>query len=185
MPAWFRSDRAAPWVAGALLAVTFLLAYLGKAVCLGGEQGFWAETRYCYSDVNVLWGLRGFDVDAVPYAGPPAGYDPPYVLEYPPGMTFPAWTIAAVTETREGFFDLHAVSFAIAAAVTLWGADRALTASRRRGDRRSRWRLLGIALSPGLLLFGLQNWDLWSVGLVALGLAAAAPRSSGGPRSWW
>lgn len=181
--AWLR--RMAPWVAAGLLAGALLLAYLGKAVCLDGETGFLGRTRYCYSDVRVLWSFRGFDVDAVPYAGPPPGYPVAYSFEYPPGMAFPAWLIALATDSRRGFFNLHAVSFAVAAFVALAGLDRALTTrvDGRPGPQavprgpvagRSRWRLLGLALSPGLVLFGMQNWDLWVVAVVALGLGAAA-----------
>lgn len=161
----------APWVVAAVLAVTIVLAYWGKAVCLDGETGFWGLNRYCYSDVRVLWSFRGFDVDAVPYTAPPAGYATDYVTEYPPGLAFPAWVIAAVTETREGFFNLTALTFVAAAFVTLRRLDAALVALGR-----SRWRLLGFALSPALVLFGMQNWDLWAVVFVAAGLAAAATR---------
>lgn len=162
-------ERAAPRVALVLLLVTLALAYGGKAACIDGEHGFWRVTRYCYSDVRVLWNHRGFDVDAVPYAPPPADYPVEYTYEYPPGLAFPAWSIALVTDSRRAFFDLHALTFAAAAVVSLWQLDRALVALGR-----SRWRLLGLALSPGLVLFGMQNWDLWVVAAVAAGLAAAA-----------
>lgn len=163
----------------------FGLAYVGKAVCLDGEQGFWGRTRYCYSDVRVLWDQRGFDADVVPYTAPPPGYEPDYTLEYPPGLAFPAWMIAEATDTRAGFFNLHMLTFALAAGVTLWASDRALRAARRDGARRSRWRSLGIALSPALLLVGLQNWDLWAVALVAVGLLAAARRRPYRAAVWW
>ncbi len=169
-------DRAALWVSLAVLGGTLLLAYGGKAVCLDGEPGFWGVTRYCYSDVRVLWGYRGFDVDALPYAGVPPGYPVDYTFEYPPGLAFPAWLIALATDSRAAFFNLHAVTFAAAAVATLWQLERALTDLARTGRPRSRWRLLGFALSPGLVLFGMQNWDLWAVVLVAAGLAAAARR---------
>ncbi|MGH3441436.1 MAG: glycosyltransferase 87 family protein [Nitriliruptorales bacterium] len=166
-----RPGSVAPWGAAAVLVVTISLAYWGKAVCLDGETGFWGLNRYCYSDVRVLWSFRGFDVDAVPYTPPPPGYVSDYVTEYPPGLAFPAWLIGVLTETREGFFNLTALTFAAAAFVTLRRLDAALVALGR-----SRWRLLGFALSPGLVLFGMQNWDLWAVVLVAGGLAAAATR---------
>lgn len=182
-----RWQRLAPWVAGAALVVTFGLAYAGKAVCLGGEDGFWGMTRYCYSDVRILWSFRGFDVDAVPYAEPPADYPTEYTLEYPPGMAFPAYLIGLLVDTQRGFFNVHALTFAAAVGAGLVALDRALQAIR--GDTRlrcrSRWRTLGFALSPGLILFGLQNWDLWPVGLVALGLSAAARRRPHAAAVWF
>lgn len=171
-----RWQAAAPWAAAGCLAIAFALAYAGKAVCLEGETGFWGMTRYCYSDVRILWNFRGFDVDALPYAGPPAGYVTDYMFEYPPGMALPAYLIGLLVDTQRAFFNVHAVTFAVAVGVGLWALDRAIRAINADPQLapRSRWRTLGLALSPGLVLFGLQNWDLWPVGLVSLGLAAAA-----------
>ena len=166
-----RLERAAPWLAAVLLVGTLTLSYVGKAVCIAEEAGFWGITRYCYSDVRVLWSFRGFDVDALPYAGAPPGYVEDYPIEYPPGLAFGAHAIALATETRRSFFNLHALTFAVAAAVAMWQLDRAL-----RGMGLRRTRLLGFALSPALVLFGMLNWDLWPVALVAGGLAAAVRR---------
>lgn len=177
--------RAAPWVVGAALALALFLAWAGKAVCVDGESGFWALTRYCYSDVTVLWSQRGFDVEALPYAGPPPGYPIDYTIEYPPLLAFGAWLVSLVTDSRAAFFHLNALSFVAAAAASLWYLDRALAASRGAGWRRSRWRLLGVALSPGLVLFGMQNWDLWVVLPVAVGLAAATRGRSLTAATWF
>ncbi len=175
-----RLAGAAPWIALGALVVTTGLAYVVKAACLEGEtyrrmaeilggSGFWDYTRYCYSDVHVLWFWRGFDVDAVPYAPLPADYATDRTFEYPPGIAFPAWLIARATSTRAAFFNVHALTFMAAAFATLWALARVL---RLLG--RSQWRLLGFALSPGLVLVGMQNWDLWPVSLAAVGLMAAS-----------
>ncbi|MDP8961955.1 MAG: glycosyltransferase 87 family protein [Actinomycetota bacterium] len=175
-----RLPSAAPWLALGALVVTLTLAYAIKAVCVGGQPAFWGDTRYChsdawllrsfrYSDVSILWSLRGFDVDAVPYAPPPGDYPTDYTFEYPPGLTFPAWLIALVTSSRAAFFNVHALTFAIAALATTAALTNAL-----RALGRSPWRLLGFALSPGLVLFAMHNWDVWAVALTALGLAAAS-----------
>jgi uncharacterized membrane protein len=177
--------RAAPWVVAGALCLTLVLAWAGKAVCIDGETGFWAVTRYCYSDVIVLWSQRGFDVGAVPYAGPPDGYPVAYTLEYPPGLVFPAWGLSLATASRAAFFHVHALTFAVAAALALRYLDRALEGTRGPGWRRSRWRLLGLALSPGLVLFGMQNWDMWVVLPVAVGLAAAAGGRSVRAAAWF
>lgn len=184
-----RLARAAPWVALGCLVVTLWLAYWGKAVCIDGETGFWAQTRYCYSDVRVLWSFRGFDVDALPYLPPPPGYPEAYVTEYPPLLAFPAAVIALLTETRRAFFVAHAATFAVAAFATLVLLVWSL---RRRGQPP--WRLLGFALSPALVLFGMLNWDLWAVALAAAGLhaavrgrttAAAVWFGLGAATKWW
>jgi hypothetical protein len=180
-----RLVRAAPWAAAVALVATVLLAYLGKVVCVDGRPGWWAVTAYCYSDVHVLWSWRGFDVGTVPYAGAPAGYPVDYTVEYPPGLMFPAWLLALIADSRRMFFDLHAVTFAVAAAVTLWQCDRALRTEGAPGWARSRVRLLGFALSPTVVLFGMQNWDLWSVAVVACGIAAASRGRSGTAAIWF
>lgn len=177
--------RAAPWVVAAALLLTLTLAWAGKAVCVDGETGFWAITRYCYSDVTVFWSQRGFDVGAVPYSGPPDGYPVDYTFEYPPGLAFLAWGLGLLADSRSTFFHLHALSFAAAAALALWYLDRALAATRGDGWRGSRWRLLGFALSPGVVLFGMQNWDLWVVLPVAIGLAEAARGRSLRAAAWF
>ncbi len=173
-PLAHRYDRVAGRVTLAALLATLALAWVGKAVCVDGQEGFWALTSYCYSDVHVLWSHRGYDVEALPYREPPPDYPVEYTTEYPPGLAFPAWAISRVTGSRSGFFHLTALTFALAALVTLERLDRALLELRGEGWSASRWRLLGFALSPGLVLFGMQNWDLWVLLPVAIGLAAAA-----------
>ncbi|MCA1713498.1 MAG: DUF2029 domain-containing protein [Actinobacteria bacterium] len=152
-------------------------------MCDDGPRGVWGDTNWCYSDVRNLWDKRGFDVDAVPYAGPPtvggetANGQPPepypvdYVFEYPPGMGFPAWLIALATTTRTSYFIVTAITLALAGAITVWQLDVAL-----RALRRPRLRLFGLAASPSLVVFGMQNWDLWSLAPVAAGMAAAVRR---------
>lgn len=167
-----RGTRAAAAGIGlvALLVASVALAYVGKAVCLDGERGFWAYTNYCYSDVASLWDRRGFDADVFPYADGAAEHLPP-TLEYPPGTTLPAYAIARATGSRRGFFDLTAFTFAVGAIVTLWQLNVAL-----RALHRPRLRLLGFVLSPTLIVLGMQNWELWTLPLVAAGMAAATRR---------
>ncbi len=175
-----RLTGAAPWLALGALVITIAAAYAVKAACLDGGtydrlagilggSGFWDSTRYCYSDVHVLWFWRGFDVDALPYAPLPSDYATDRTFEYPPGIAFPAWLIARATASRAAFFNLHALTFAAAAIASLCALARVLALLGR-----SQRRLLGFALSPGLVLFGMQNWDLWPVSLAAVGLLAAS-----------
>ncbi len=156
-------------VAGAavLFLVVLALSWWGKAVCIDGEEGFWRATRYCYSDVRVLWSFRGFDVDALPYAGPPPGYPTDYTFEYPPGLGFGAHLVALLTDSRRGFFTLTGVTLAASAIATF-----AAAAWWMLRDRLPVERLLLLALSPAVLLFAFQNWDLWAVA-PAFGAVAA------------
>lgn len=167
-------------VAAGLFLVVLGLSWWGKEVCLDGERGFWAITRYCYSDVHILWSFRGFDVDAVPYAGAPVGYVENYVFEYPTGLGFGAWVLALLTDSRRGFFNLNAFTLAICAIVAFVACARVL----RRADR-SPWWLLGMALSPALLLFGFQNWDLWAVAPAVLGVSWAQRGRPVGAAVWF
>ena len=165
------------------LAATLALSFAGKFVCDDGPRGIWGDNNWCYSDVRNLWDKRGFDVDAVPYAGPPTvgpettdgqppePYPVDYVFEYPPGLGFPAWLIALATTTRTSYFIVSAITLALAAAVTVWQLDVAL-----RALRRPRLRLFGLAASPSLVALGMQNWDLWALAPVAAGMAAAVRR---------
>ncbi len=156
-------------VAALLFAAVLVLSWAGKAVCIDGENGFWRVTRYCYSDISILWSFRGFDVDALPYAGAPAGYVTDYVFEYPPGLGFGAWFIALLTDTRRGFFTLTGLTLAASAMATFAAATWVVLR-----DQRDPTRLLLLALSPALLLFAFQNWDLWAVAPAFLAVAALA-----------
>lgn len=167
-------------VATTVMVAALAISYAGKAVCLDGELGFWADTRYCYSDVNVLWSHRGFDVDALPYDGVPQAYggDRDYTFEYPPGLAFGAHGIALATSTRAGFFNLTALTLAAAALLTLRIGRRAWERDLSTGERPA-WashplRVLGVAASPSLLLFAFHNWDLWATLPAVAGMALAA-----------
>lgn len=167
-------------------AVTALAigAWWHKTLCLTGQDTNWFDTHWCFSDVNFLYALRDLHVDLVPYTPGTA-----FVLEYPPGMAFPAWLIALLVDSTYAFLTLTAVTMAGAAAVTVWASFDAVEAAGR-DPMRVPW----ILVSPAVLLFAVQNWDLWSVAVVALGVRAAVrgyPLRAGGwfgvgaAIKWW
>lgn len=182
----------------AALVLTLWASYLSKAVCDESRSDFMAFTNYCYSDVLVFWTVRDLEVDAYPYRDPgdwPAGLEgerlspPPDVVEYPPLTGIGMWVVALATSTLPGFFALTAATLAVA---TLLGFELL----RRLVDRERlpRWRLLGFALSPGLVAVGMQNWDLWLLPFVLGGLLAATSErrhlaaalfAVGASLKWW
>lgn len=168
-------------VVGLFLALTLSLAasYASKAVCADGRSDFMSFTNYCYSDVLVFWSVRDLEGDAYPYRDPGSWppdlaegqrlSPPPNVVEYPPLTGIGMWIVALTTTTLPAFF---AVTGLTLAAATLVGFE----ALRRLTDRLGlpRARLLGFALSPGLIAVGMQNWDLWLLPFVLGGMLAAA-----------
>ncbi|MFT5223315.1 MAG: hypothetical protein ACI867_001630 [Glaciecola sp.] len=160
--------RQVAFVFASIFLLVLAASYVGKAVCVDGERDFWAVTRYCYSDIHVLWGFRGFDVDALPYAGAPAGYVVDYTFEYPPGLGFGSWFMALLTDSRRGFFALTSVTLALSGIATFVATTAVL---RREGA--SPWWLAGLALSPAVLLFSFQNWDWWALAPAVIGVAFA------------
>jgi glycosyl transferase family 87 len=152
-----------------VLSLALLMALVPKLLCLDQLAAGEPERHWCFSDLKALYDQRGFDVKAVPYADPPAGYPVDYVFEYPPGIGLPAYGLARLSETRLQFFWLNAVTLLLAAAFTAWALDRAILALGL-----PRRRLLMYIASPTLVVFALHTWDLWSVAPAAGGLAAAA-----------
>ena len=122
------SSRSRPaarrWRFAAVAVVVFALGALQKATCLG-EPSSDVLRKYCFTGLQFLWRLRGFSVDAVPYAGPPPGCPFDYVLEYPPGLAFGTWVLALVTHSRAGFFLLNALVSAGCLALAVWQTDMA------------------------------------------------------------
>ena len=163
------SRWASPVVMGAILGVTLLLALVPKLLCLDELAAGEPERHWCFSDLKALYDRRGFDVRAVPYADPPAGYSVDYVFEYPPGIALPAYGLARLADTALEFFALNAATLLLCAVAVAWALDRALIALGR-----PRQRLLLYVASPTLVVFALHTWDLWSLGPAAAGLAAAA-----------
>ena len=161
--------RVTPLLVSGTLAAALLLAFAPKLLCLKQMAAGVPERHWCFSDIKALYDQRGFDVKAVPYADPPAGYPVAYIFEYPPGIGFPAYGLARLANTRLEFFLINALTLLLAAAVAAWALHRALASLNL-----PEWRLLLFAASPGLVVFGFHTWDLWSVAPAAAGLAAAA-----------
>jgi uncharacterized membrane protein len=124
-------------------------------------------THACYSDLPSLYYARGLADGEVPYLGQPKDHR----VEYPVLTGAVMWLSAQfVPDASSGedrgrwFFDLNLILFACCLAVAVVATS--LT------HRRRPWDAALVALSPGILLAGSINWDLWAVMLLAVAMLA-------------
>ena len=154
-----------------LIILTVLAALAGLAVkgyCRA--NGWQAPGQFystCYSDFPDFFRNRGLGTD--PFAFLTAGnlFDYPVLVGFVAGAA--AWLVPGegVTDARIlGFFDVNATLIAAVWIVTV-------LATARMSQRRP-WDAAMVALAPGIVLAGTINWDLWAVGLLALGMLCFA-----------
>lgn len=151
-----------------LIAVTTLSAVVAVLLKSPCRLGGWGQPAVyyagCYSDWAALYGGRGFAED--PFAPFAAGAS----FEYPVLMSVVA-SIAAVISQTLPFSDLNPslaywdVNFVFTA--VLWIITVVVTA---KSAGRRPWDALMVAVAPGIILAGSVNWDLWAVGLLAVGM---------------
>ncbi|HUR61386.1 MAG TPA: glycosyltransferase 87 family protein [Candidatus Thermoplasmatota archaeon] len=148
-----RLRRALPWAVVLLLTcLTLAGGFWLKEQCVNGS---WQqpESWFCYSDMGILWGDRGFDKDRVPYLEE--------FNEYPPVIAAIQYTAALATSTHDAWIHANEAVLAVCALATA-AALMAMT--------RPSWRPLAFALAPSLALYAFHNWDLAAVLLAVLGL---------------
>ena len=78
-----------------------------------------------------------------------------------------AWLVPGqgVSDARIlGYFDVNATLIAAVWIVTVLATARM--------SRRRPWDAAMVALAPGIVLAGTINWDMWAVGLLALGMTS-------------
>ena len=146
------------------------LGFLNKAACRGGDWNVYLKQfqAHCYTDIYPLYFNEQLSAGKVPYTGHPVEY--PVLIGA--AMQAVAWMVRPISDPfvrgRE-FFDVTVLMLALCAvAGTL--------ATAYLAGRSRRWTALGVALAPGLILASFINWDLISMALVALGMAAWAAR---------
>lgn len=144
-------------------SATFVLGAVRTLPC--GLTGWRSPDRYewmCYSDIPVLYSLRGIVDGALPYLGD-SGTQP---LEYPVLTAAFAWLAALLTPSHNSaaFYWVNVVLLLACFLVAL--AATALTVPQRV------WDGLLLALAPSVLLAGLINWDWFPVALTSVGLLA-------------
>jgi uncharacterized membrane protein len=178
-PAGARVRRSPSRIISILLVFTAVVCMLGLLAKQPCRANAWTGDNIypdlCYSDIGFLYRLRGdFADNSSPYAGPSDN-----ALEYPVLTGGFMWASAWVTGVVDGsddetgrsrtFFDITVLMLVACALVT--------TVLVARTARSRPWDAALFALSPGLLLAGFINWDLFAVALTAgFGLAWARRR---------
>lgn len=117
----------------------------------------------CYSDFPEFFRLRGVGDGTFPLLSPGSLFEDPVVMGLIAGAT--AWLVPGegITDARIlGYFDVNATLVAAVWIVTV-------LATARMSQRRP-WDAAMVALAPGIVLAGTINWDMWAVGLLALGM---------------
>src|SRR5262249_30890024 len=128
---------------------------------------------HCYTDIYPLYFGRGLVAGQVPYFDHSAKYDP---VEYPvvigAAMEAASLVVHPISDLgvrgRE-FYDVTVFLLGICLVIGV------LATAYCAGPQR-RWTALAVALSPGLILGALINWDLIAMAVTMLALAAWAAR---------
>ncbi|MET3720202.1 MULTISPECIES: glycosyltransferase 87 family protein [unclassified Arthrobacter] len=121
----------------------------------------------CYSDFPEFFRDRGLSEDPFTFLSQGSLFEYPVVMGLIVGAT--AWLIPGdgVTDARIlGYFDVNATLITAVWIVTV-------LATARMTQRRP-WDAAMVALAPGIVLAGTINWDLWAVGLLAVGMLCFA-----------
>ena len=154
-----------------LLAGTavFWLGFLRTWPCVSNN---WLDPdRYeamCYSDIPILYSLRGLADGDIPYLEWPADG---HTWEYPVLIGALVYVLALITKLLTGgtqdsvvFYVVNAVAAYAFFLGTLWGVSAYV--------KRRAWDGLMLALSPAVFLASFVNWDWPAVMLTVLALLA-------------
>jgi uncharacterized membrane protein len=155
-----------------VLIILTVLAALGALAIKGycRVNGWQSPDQFystCYSDFPDFFRNRGLGEDPFAFLRQGHLFEYPVLTGFIAGAT--AWLIPGVSVTDArilGYFDLNA---ALVAAVWIV----AVLATARMSQRRP-WDAAMVALAPGIVLAGTINWDLWAVGLLAVGMLCFA-----------
>jgi hypothetical protein len=154
-----------------LIILTVLAALAGlaaKGYCrANGWQTPGQFYSTCYSDFPDFFRNRGLGDDPFAFLGAGNLFEHTVLTGFIAAAT--AWLTPGlgVTDARIlGYFDLNATLIA-----AVWIV--AVLATARMSPRRP-WDAAMVALAPGIILAGTINWDLWAVGLLAVGMLCFA-----------
>ena len=157
---WWHPIRVAVVVA----FLAYSAAVLLRLPCVAnGFSGVERYTRMCYSDIPVLYELRGFADGLLPYLHNAPDVEP---FEYPvltgALAQVGAWLTPVFGGGGIGFYAAHVLLLGVLFVVTVVATG--LTAVPRP------WDAMLVATSPALLLSATINWDMLAVALVAVWL---------------
>ncbi len=130
----------------------------------------------CYSDIRVLYEVRGLDEGVLPYLDFPDGgsYASPGFFEYPVGTGVVATATAAIVQSARDFQRVNMLLLAAVAVVC------AVALARLVGLAAFRW-----SAAPVLALYAFNNWDLLAVGCVVAGCFAWSRHRWGWAGTWF
>lgn len=157
-----------PWfalrVATVVVVVGHCLAVLARMPCVAsGFAGVGRYTRMCYSDIPVLYTLRGFSQGMTPYLDTAPGVQQ---FEYPvlTGVMaqIGAWLTPLFGGGGIGFYAANVLMIGLLLVLTVVATGLAA------GPRP--WDAVLIGAAPALLVTSTINWDALAVALVAVWL---------------
>ncbi len=160
-----------------LTALTYTVGFLTKMPCVA--EGFGGDARYtrlCYSDIPVLYQLRGFADGWLPYLQTGEGQGPP--LEYPVLTGFFMQVASWITGTG-GSAGGRSLTFFAINVVLLFACLVVTVVCTALVVRRRPWDAAFVALAPALVLTAVINWDLFAVALTAGSMLAWSRRRPG------
>lgn len=147
-------------------AVTFWLGVIRTIPCL--TNGWADPDRYehlCYSDIPILYSLRGLADGLVPYLEWPASGHP---VEYPVLIGLIMWVTALVVSAISAS---GATFYIVTMLITFPFFLLALIGTAKSNKGRT-WDGLMLAVAPSVFLAGTINWDWPAVALTATALWA-------------
>ncbi|MBT2597309.1 glycosyltransferase family 87 protein [Arthrobacter sp. ISL-72] len=117
----------------------------------------------CYSDFPELFRNRGLGDGTFPFFSAGSFFEYPVLMGIIAGLTAMLVPGQGATDARIlGYFDVNATLIAAVWIVTVLATARM--------SRRRPWDAAMVALAPGIVLAGVINWDMWAVGLLAVGM---------------
>jgi uncharacterized membrane protein len=147
-----------------LTIMAALAGILAKGYCRA--NGWESPSQFyatCYSDFPELFRNRGLGDGTFPFFSQGSLFEYPVLMGLIAGAT--AWLVPGQGVNNDrvlGYFDVNATLV-----VAVWIITVLATA---RMSRRRPWDAAMVAVAPGIVLAGTINWDMWAVGLLALGM---------------
>ncbi|UVJ39615.1 glycosyltransferase family 87 protein [Arthrobacter sp. CJ23] len=147
-----------------LTVLAALLAILVKQHCR--VNGWHTPVQFyatCYSDFPELFRNRGIGDGVFPFFTQGSFFEYPVIMGVIAGATALLVPGQGVNDERIlGYFDVNATLI-----VAVWLVTVLATA---RINRSRPWDAAMVALAPGIILAGVINWDMWAVGMLAVGM---------------
>ncbi|WP_267276992.1 glycosyltransferase family 87 protein [Arthrobacter sp. CDRTa11] len=148
-----------------ILTVIAALAGIGiKGYCRA--NGWESPSQFyatCYSDFPELFRNRGLGEGTFPFFSQGSLFEYPVLMGLIAGATAFLVPGQGVSDDRIlGYYDINATLIAAVWIVTV-------LATARMSNRRP-WDAAMVALAPGIVFAGTINWDMWAVGMLALGM---------------